>query len=50
LPTGCAFKDRCAHATAACDVAPAQTMAAARTWRCHHPLNMNAATAAQAPS
>jgi peptide/nickel transport system ATP-binding protein len=48
LPTGCAFKDRCAHATAACNTAPPQTMAPPRTWRCHHPLNMDATTAALA--
>ncbi|MBP6501138.1 MAG: ABC transporter ATP-binding protein [Rhodoferax sp.] len=48
LPTGCAFKDRCAHATVVCDTAPAQTIAAPRTWRCHHPLNMGATTATQA--
>ena len=48
LPSGCAFKDRCAHATSACDQAPAQTFAGARTWRCHHPLNIAAATPAQA--
>jgi peptide/nickel transport system ATP-binding protein len=43
LPSSCAFKDRCAHATAACDTAPQQTVAAPRTWRCHHPLNRQAA-------
>lgn len=40
LPAGCAFKDRCAHATGVCDTSPPQTVAAPRTWRCHHPLNM----------
>ena len=44
LPTGCAFKDRCAHASAACDTAPQQTRVQARTWRCHHPLNLAAST------
>jgi len=42
LPKGCAFKDRCAHATAACDIAPPQTLDGKRTWRCHHPLNSDA--------
>jgi peptide/nickel transport system ATP-binding protein len=48
LPSGCAFKDRCAHATSACDIAPAQTIAPPRTWRCHHPLNMDTRAAAPA--
>lgn len=39
LPAGCAFKDRCAHASAACQTAPAQTVIGNRTFRCHHPLN-----------
>ena len=42
LPSGCAFRERCAHATSNCGVAPAQTIDNARTWRCHHPLNMDA--------
>lgn len=50
LPSGCAFKDRCAHASAACNTAPPQTIAPPRTWRCHHPLNMDTATAVQAVS
>ena len=40
LPKGCAFKDRCAHATRACDTAPEQSRESARTWRCHHPLHI----------
>ena len=40
LPTGCAFRDRCAHASAACGTAPEQTRAHTRTWRCHYPLRM----------
>ncbi len=41
LPTGCAFKVRCAHATAACDTAPARsTEGGGRAWRCHHPLHV----------
>jgi peptide/nickel transport system ATP-binding protein len=42
LPTGCAFKARCGHATAACDQAPARSEAGARAWRCHHPLGLAA--------
>jgi peptide/nickel transport system ATP-binding protein len=45
LPSGCAFKPRCAFASAACDDAPDVTVAApasdrapSRSWRCHHPL------------
>ena len=40
LPTGCAFRDRCAHATSACGIAPGQSFEQARTWRCHHPLHL----------
>ena len=42
LPSGCAFRERCAHATELCGTAPAQTIENARTWRCHHPLNTGA--------
>jgi peptide/nickel transport system ATP-binding protein len=38
LPAGCAFRPRCAHATAACETAPETTVAGPRSWRCHHPL------------
>jgi len=38
LPAGCAFRPRCAHATAACETAPETTVSAPRSWRCHHPL------------
>ncbi len=47
LPSGCAFKDRCAHASAACDTAPQQSVDQARTWRCHHPLHRAPAHSAQ---
>ena len=42
LPSGCAFRSRCAHATGVCASAPAQTVEAPRTWRCHHPLHIGA--------
>ncbi len=42
LPTGCAFRTRCSHASDACTVRPEQTFEAPRTWRCHHPLNLGA--------
>ncbi len=48
LPSGCAFRERCAHASDACNTAPAQTIEDHRTWRCHHPLNVGA-TAKDAP-
>jgi peptide/nickel transport system ATP-binding protein len=42
LPAGCAFRERCAHATATCAQAPAMrtigALAANRSVRCHHPL------------
>jgi peptide/nickel transport system ATP-binding protein len=41
LPSGCAFRERCAHATAICSTTPAQTIDSPRTWRCHHPLNIH---------
>jgi peptide/nickel transport system ATP-binding protein len=44
LPSGCAFRERCAHATAICSTAPAQTIDSPRTWRCHHPLNIHVAS------
>ena len=40
LPSGCAFRDRCAYATSVCGSAPAQTFEHPRTWRCHHPLHL----------
>ena len=43
LPSGCAFRARCAHATDACGTAPGQTFEGERTWRCHHPLHLGAA-------
>ena len=47
LPSGCAFRARCAHASAVCGTAPEQTFEAARTWRCHHPLQALAAAQGQ---
>ncbi len=41
LPSGCAFRERCSHATAICSTAPTQTIDSPRTWRCHHPLNIH---------
>jgi len=41
LPPGCAFRERCPHADAACAGAPAMTFAPGdpeRGVRCHHPL------------
>ena len=43
LPSGCAFRERCAHASDICATAPAQTILDRRTWRCHHPLHVGAA-------
>lgn len=43
LPSGCAFRERCAHATAICSTAPVQTIESPRTWSCHHPLNTHVA-------
>ena len=40
LPTGCAFRDRCTHATATCSTAPARIVENTRAWRCHHPLHL----------
>ena len=48
LPSGCAFRERCAHATATCASAPEQTVDDLRDWRCHHPLNLGAT--ARAPT
>ena len=47
LPSGCAFKARCAHASALCGTAPEQTTDGARAWRCHHPIQALAATQGQ---
>jgi peptide/nickel transport system ATP-binding protein len=44
LPSGCAFRERCAHASDVCSTAPAQTIEDRRAWRCHHPLHLGAAT------
>jgi peptide/nickel transport system ATP-binding protein len=45
LKPGCAFRDRCAHADAACGVAPDITHPApARTLRCFHPMAATAET------
>ena len=42
LPSGCAFRERCPHASDICAAAPEQTIQDRRTWRCHHPLNVGA--------
>lgn len=42
LPSGCAFRARCGHATEVCANAPEQSFEGARTWRCHHPLHLGA--------
>ncbi len=47
LPTGCAFKERCAYATSACDKPPPRSVQQLRAWRCHHPLNTGAMAPAQ---
>ncbi|WP_298923746.1 ABC transporter ATP-binding protein [uncultured Ramlibacter sp.] len=39
LPSGCAFRARCAYATDACGTAPERTFEGERAWRCHHPLH-----------
>jgi peptide/nickel transport system ATP-binding protein len=42
LKPGCAFRDRCARATEACQVAPDMTRPSAlRTLRCFHPIRSN---------
>jgi len=46
LPSGCAFRERCTHATDICSTAPAQTIEDRRTWRCHHPLHVDAGAGA----
>jgi peptide/nickel transport system ATP-binding protein len=38
LPPGCAFRDRCGHADAACGRVPEITRLGSRQVRCHHPL------------
>jgi peptide/nickel transport system ATP-binding protein len=39
--SGCAFRTRCDHATAECDIAPHETTPLpGRTLRCHHPLRV----------
>jgi peptide/nickel transport system ATP-binding protein len=42
LPTGCAFRERCARASTACIQAPPMravgTLPGGRAARCHHPL------------
>jgi peptide/nickel transport system ATP-binding protein len=38
LPSGCAFRDRCGQATAACSEAPASRMVDGRALRCFHPM------------
>jgi peptide/nickel transport system ATP-binding protein len=38
LPSGCAFRLRCAHADAACAAEPPPPVGSARQVRCFHPL------------
>jgi peptide/nickel transport system ATP-binding protein len=38
LPSGCAFRQRCAHADDVCAVSPPEPVGAARQVRCFHPL------------
>ena len=47
LPSGCAFRARCAHASTVCSTAPEQTFEGARAWRCHHPMQALAAAPGQ---
>ncbi len=42
LPSGCAFRERCAYASAVCTVAPEKSEQGLRDWRCHHPRNLDA--------
>jgi len=39
LPTGCAFRPRCAYASAACELVPPSRLVDGRDLRCHHPLS-----------
>jgi peptide/nickel transport system ATP-binding protein len=45
LGTGCAFRERCAYAAAACAVLPEETEFAGRTLRCHFPLTLHRSAA-----
>ena len=47
LPSGCAFKARCANATQTCNTAPERTFEDARAWRCHHPMHVSAVARVQ---
>lgn len=40
LPSGCAFRTRCARATAVCESTPLLSMEDDRTVRCFHPMDM----------
>ncbi len=42
LPAGCAFRMRCAHATAACETEPENTGEGTRFLRCFHPMEQAA--------
>jgi peptide/nickel transport system ATP-binding protein len=45
LPSGCAFRSRCSHATAHCEQVPAvRAISAGRSLRCFHPLSTQAAS------
>ncbi len=38
LPTGCAFRLRCAHANTACEIEPSAEPTEGRVLRCFHPM------------
>jgi len=40
LPEGCSFRPRCPRASDACAIAPETSEGVARSWRCHHPLDL----------
>lgn len=42
-PTGCAFRTRCAHASAICETEPVVDRAGEIAWRCFHPQSRRAA-------
>ena len=46
LPTGCAFRERCARATPQCQTPPPLHSAEGRSWRCFHPVIDGAEVAA----
>ena len=50
LPSGCAFRERCASATPACTELPPRQLGAGRSLRCFHPVGEAAAQNADSPS